>query len=204
MSWSGPNTVLERRHKVNYFIDKKRKPKLYQANLLKQYHRRATVNQGSIPDEFCTSNGQPDSLEVHFSNTQKCVEYDEDMSVTPDGRVDTETTLNFAEVNNNVTPAQKCDLQCVLSEYEDVLTEVPGCMQSIKHDIEFCSTERIKAKLYPASLHLKPFFEQKMEELLAQGIIRPSMSPHCSPILMVKKSSGSYRLAVDFTMQKSI
>ena len=74
--------------------------------------------------------------EVHFSDTQKCVENDEDMPVTPDGRVDTETAQNFSGVSNNLTPAQKCDLQCALSEYEDVLSEFPFNTQSIKHDID--------------------------------------------------------------------
>ena len=139
----------------------------------------------------------PQTSEVLFS------EYD-DMPVTPDGRVGTENAQNFPEVNSNLTTAEKCDLQCALSEYEDVVPKVPGCTQSIKHDIELCSIESIKAKLYPVPLHLKPSFEQEVEELLTQGIIRPSTSPHYSPVLMVKKSSESYRLAMDFRMLNSI
>ncbi len=100
-----------------------------------------------------------DFPKLYFSDTQKFVEYGEDLPVTSDGCVGPETIQHSPEVSSNLTSLQKRDLQCVLSEYRDVLSEVPGCTPSIKHDIELCSTDRIRAKFYPVPLHLKPLFD---------------------------------------------
>ena len=125
--------------------------------------------------------------------------------MTPDGRTDsTHSSDDAPAVCEDLTSTQKWDLQNLIQEYGDVFSETPGCTQAIKHDIEVCSTERIKPKLYPVPLHLKTYFNHEVEEFLSQGIIRPSTSHHSSPVLMVKKSSGSYRLAVDFRMLSSI
>ena len=203
MSWSGPYKVLERRNKVNYLIDEKGKPKLYHANLLRQYHRRASVNQATVLDE----NNIPDQLTSSSSVT-------------------------FQEDQDNLLFEEACDSRRPYRFHpffrwrpcgvwrSDFYTEVgstkphPGirwCLfgnsrmytsHQTRHRGMF--SERIKPKLYPVPLHLKTYFNHEVEELLSQGIIRSSTSHHSSPVLMVKKSSGSYRLAVDFRMLSSI
>ncbi|KAK3887597.1 hypothetical protein Pcinc_008301 [Petrolisthes cinctipes] len=54
VSWNGPYKVLERHGKVDYVIDVPRGPKLYHANLLKKYYRRAVANQVPVLDEVPT------------------------------------------------------------------------------------------------------------------------------------------------------
>ena len=51
MSWSGPFKVLEKKSKVNYQIDQNGKPRLYQANMLKKYNRRAASCMAFVADE---------------------------------------------------------------------------------------------------------------------------------------------------------
>lgn len=209
MAWNGPYTVLERKNRVNYVIEEKGKPKLYHANLLKRYYRRAQVHQATVLDEPSVSGNAQDAPDVSFSPSEKeCLETDEDLPedlpITPDGRVDENKPDTFLDIEKTLTAKQRSDVIKLTMDFKDVLSEIPGCTATLQHDIEVCTTERIKPKLYPIPLYLKPFFQQEVEELLKQGIIRPSASPHCSPVVMIKKPSGSYRLAVDYRQLNSV
>lgn len=37
-----------------------------------------------------------------------------------------------------------------------------------------------------------------MQDLLKQGVIRPSQNPFSSPVLLVKKSYGTWRMCIDY------
>ena len=38
----------------------------------------------------------------------------------------------------------------------------------------------------------------QVKDLLEKGMIQPSSSPFCSPILLVQKKDGSYHMCVDY------
>ena len=38
----------------------------------------------------------------------------------------------------------------------------------------------------------------EVDSMLEMGVVRPSMSPYASPIVMVKKKDGSDRVCLDF------
>ncbi|XP_069988596.1 uncharacterized protein [Penaeus vannamei] len=99
---------------------------------------------------------------------------------------------------------QKSDIDSVIAEFVDVFSLTPGCTNTLEHDIEVNTTERIKSKVYPIPIHLKPHFEDEVDQLLEQGIIQLSSSPHSSPVVMVKKSDGSYRMAIDYRAVNSV
>lgn len=83
-------------------------------------------------------------------------------------------------------------------------SEKPGCTTTIKHDIELTSTDRIKSKVYPIPINLRPYFDVEVDDLPEQGVIRLPSSPHCSPVVMVKKADGSYRMTIDYRALNSV
>ena len=89
ISWSGPYKVLERRGKVDYLIELPKGPKLYHANLLKRYHRRAHVNFAAEIDEVPTLEEIPST---GSKTPVVSVNMEEDsgrhLPVTPDGQTD--------------------------------------------------------------------------------------------------------------------
>lgn len=209
MAWSGPFTVLERRNKVNYLIEDGGKQKLYHANLLKRYHRRAHVQNANIIDETSPLEElvSEDLNVVNMCILEEDTEADAEnhFPITPDGRTDETSPLqNSPVVSPDLSLEQQNDLSSLTKMYEDVFSEIPGCTSALEHDIKLVTTERLKTKLYPIPIHLQPYFNEEVDRLLDQGIIQPSSSPHCSPVVMVRKPDGSYRMAVDYRSLNSI
>lgn len=48
------------------------------------------------------------------------------------------------------------------------------------------------------SIHERNELKNILTDLLNEGIIRPSKSPYCSPIVLIKKKNGSLRMCVDY------
>jgi len=100
------------------------------------------------------------------------------------------------------TPSLHPDLQSILSRHQVVFTtpkELPP----------FCGVHDHSIPLIPGSLppNVRPYchpFAQKNEiekivhELLETGVIRPSTSPYSSPVVMVLKKEGTWRMCHDF------
>ena len=204
MSWSGPYTVLECRNKVNYLIDEGGKQKLLHANFLKKYRRRATSSQPNVMDEESKIDA-----EMNPQIVQNCILEDTELSdsnfpLTSDGEEPILPESDQPEICSDLSAEQKSDIDSVIAEFVDVFSLTPGCTNTLEHDIEVNTTEHIKSKVYPIPIHLKPHFEDEVDQLLEQGIIQLSSSPHSSPVVMVKKSDGSYRMAIDYRAVNSV
>ena len=51
---------------------------------------------------------------------------------------------------------------------------------------------------YRVSLAQQEEIMSQVKELLEKGLIRPSSSPYCSPVLLVHKKDGSWRMCIDY------
>lgn len=93
------------------------------------------------------------------------------------------------------------DLSQILSEFAHVFeepTEFPPT-RSHDHRIPLLPNQPpINTRPYRYPHYQKNEIEKLVKEFLQSGIIRPSRSPFSSPVLLIKKSDGSWRLCVDY------
>jgi hypothetical protein len=67
-----------------------------------------------------------------------------------------------------------------------------------EHAIGTESAHPISCVPYRVSAPERRIIMEKIAEMLRQGIIRPSVSPWASPVVLVKKKSGDYRFCIDY------
>lgn len=86
----------------------------------------------------------------------------------------------------------------LLSEYKDVFCNKPGYCNLLQHRIDTGDAAPIRKSPYKVSPKKRVSLESQITEMLEWGVIVPSSSEWCSPIVMVPKKDGTYRLAVDY------
>ncbi|CAA7049796.1 unnamed protein product [Microthlaspi erraticum] len=104
-----------------------------------------------------------------------------------------EKSDNKGEYHEKVNP--------ILDEYQSVF-EMPNELppeRSRSHAITLQSgTAPVNSRPYRYSFIQKNEIEKLVQEMMAARIIRPSVSPYSSPILLVKKKDGGWRFCVDY------
>jgi len=73
-----------------------------------------------------------------------------------------------------------------------------GASSMAEHQITKKDDKPIKQRYYPKNPNVQGEINAKVDELLQMGYIEHSTSPYSSPIVMVEKKTGKWRLCVDF------
>ena len=94
-------------------------------------------------------------------------------------------------------------LQDLLKEYEDLFPAQLPKGRPPKRTVEFeINTEEGATPPNKPPYRLSPKeheeLQEQIDELLAQGHIRPSTSPYGAPVLFVPKKDGRWRMCVDY------
>uniref|UniRef100_A0A914LNR7 Peptidase A2 domain-containing protein n=1 Tax=Meloidogyne incognita TaxID=6306 RepID=A0A914LNR7_MELIC len=95
------------------------------------------------------------------------------------------------------------ELKHILETYEDAFMREDGKIGTFRgktvHKIDLTDGARpLQNRPYRYPLHLQEEIEKQTKNLLKQNIIRPSSSAWASPIVLARKSDGSYRFCVDY------
>lgn len=93
------------------------------------------------------------------------------------------------------------ELQLLLEEFAGVFKEPETLPPSRDHDHRIPLKEGVSAvnvKPYRHSSIQKDVIEKMTTELLATGLIQPNKSPFSSPIVLVKKKDGTWRMCIDY------
>ena len=97
----------------------------------------------------------------------------------------------------------RAELQGLLKQYDDVFPEQLPKGKPPKRTVEFeINTEEGATPPNKPPYRLSPKeheeLQAQIEDLLAQGHIRPSTSPYGAPVLFVPKKDGRWRMCVDY------
>ena len=103
----------------------------------------------------------------------------------------------------NVPAHVRSDFEQLLVEYEDLFPEALPKGRPPKRDVEFeinlqPGTQAPSRPPYRLSQNEQEELQKQIDDLLAQGHIRPSCSPYGAPILFVPKKDGRWRMCVDY------
>ena len=108
--------------------------------------------------------------------------------------------VNPTGVKPEVVPTNPA-LQQLLDKYSDFFTEPTDLPPTRKqdHKIELMpNAAPVSVRPYRYPHFQKAEIERIVQELLDNGLIRPSVSPFSSPVLLVKKKDGTWRMCVDY------
>lgn len=103
--------------------------------------------------------------------------------------------FNMNASNNSV------EVKSMLDKYEDVFAMPTALPPKRSHDHKIpliAGANPVNIRPYRHPPNQKDAIELMVKELLDAGVIRASHSPFSSPIVMVKKKDGSWRMCVDY------
>lgn len=108
----------------------------------------------------------------------------------------------LCSINKSNSSNKNCsELEDLLSEFADIFETPQGLPPKPSHDHQIplvpgSGPTNVRPYHYPYIQ--KTEIEKMVREMLAAGIIRSSISPHSSPVLLVWKKDGSWRMCVDY------
>eukprot|EP00057_Strongylocentrotus_purpuratus_P000907 XP_001186509.2 PREDICTED: uncharacterized protein LOC754648 [Strongylocentrotus purpuratus] len=196
MHWKGPFKVVKKIGQMDYRIDKDGKIKTFHANLLKKYYRREESAGGfdvagvSVVDDGLSEEcSEGENEDVNHSSRKDILHLP---NLTP-----TES-LKDVQISPHLDDKQREEVNSLLREYEEVLTDMPGLTNLGKHDIKLVHKEPIKSKPYPLPHALRGKVKEEVQKMIDVGIVESSSSPYASPVVMVKKKDGTIRFCCDY------
>lgn len=181
MHWKGPYDIVEKIGVTDYKLNVDGKLKTFHANLLKRYETREPPKVASM----AVVEDNPLGI-------------DNDLAELPTPNTMQKETYQDVVIDNELTEEQKRQLEGLVTEYADVLTDLPGKTDLIEHDLQLTSSIPIYTRPYPIPFAMKEDVRKEIQKLLDMDIIEPSNSPYCSPIVIVKKPDKSNRICIDY------
>ncbi|UYV77341.1 hypothetical protein LAZ67_15000553 [Cordylochernes scorpioides] len=93
---------------------------------------------------------------------------------------------------------EQYELKQLLSNYYDIFSSKLSPTNLTKHEINIKDNNPIKHKPYRVSSAKRKIIEEQIQDMLHEGVIRPSSSPWAFPVKIVKKKDGSWRFRIDY------
>jgi hypothetical protein len=196
MQWKGPFEIVEKLNSLDYRIVVGGKTKTFHANLLKLYVERHTKHQ-RIGQNDALDEGKMDSTAVMGCGVIVEDEYDRNSPITFPALIAKETVRDVV-VCEGLKVCKVAEVIDLLNQFEATFTDLPGRTNLIECDMKLNTATPIRVKPYPVPFAMRSTLSDEIKNMMAMGVIEPSDSPFCSPLVMVKKPDGSNRSCIDF------
>jgi len=205
MQWKGPLRVEARRGNV-YQLRVGNKLKAFHANLLKGYVRRTDCAADQQPTTTCGDSNTDLPPAHNIENAAAAViEWEEDNSedaILGDllealDRTDS-SSQGHVKMGQQLSQLQHSELGSLIGKYQGMFSGLPGVTDLITHHIRTSDEIPVRAKPNPVPYKLREALQGEVQDMLDTGIIRESRSPYASPVVVVKKRDGTYRVCVDY------
>ncbi|XP_026005285.1 uncharacterized protein LOC113010452 [Astatotilapia calliptera] len=179
--WQGPYIVLRRMGPVTYEIHHpgKKKPKqTYHVNLLKEWvEQPRPAPREALMARVVQGGGQSEPEQA---------------------------TDPRSPVLTHLTSPQAAELLKILQETPSLCSVNPGRTTLVEHVIRLKEGQPIRQRPYRVPQHLVEKLRQEVEKMLELGVIEPSCSEWCSPVVIIFKKDGSLRICIDFRKLNAI
>ena len=109
--------------------------------------------------------------------------------------------LQEAAKRNRLSPADQGKLEEMLTEFSDIFRREGNKTHTcplFEQSIPLNSDKPVCVPQYPLPRAARDAVKERVQEFLDAGIIKPSKSGYNSPVWMVPKKDGKWRLCVDF------
>ena len=97
-----------------------------------------------------------------------------------------------------LTDYRQKELDAVLRKWGDVLSDIPGKTDILKHDIRTGDSLPVRSIPYQIPSKWRSQVKEELEKMQEQGILGSSTSAWSAPIVPVPKKSGEIRVCGDF------
>ncbi|XP_070173743.1 uncharacterized protein [Littorina saxatilis] len=220
MQWKGPYRVVEVFNN-DYRIDMLTTQKVYHANMLKLY-----IERGNSTARMTTEKKKCQTTMSDQMPAPRTIPYDQIVgnNVCPQGTKPTAvavlleeedgTPFNLetvelpqdeatfcwkeAHIDEELDPDQVQEVEAAFREFKQCLRASPGASRgTVVHSIRVTTDVPTRTKQYPLPFAAREDIIQEVKELRELGIIEPSTSPYCSPIVLAKKNSTRKRMCLD-------
>ncbi|UYV65696.1 hypothetical protein LAZ67_3005170, partial [Cordylochernes scorpioides] len=169
--------------------------KMFQTNGLRL--ARSLINVINRETHIWITNPYPRLLKIMKNQTLAFGSSPAKINVSREREVEENEEPRF-QINENLSPKEQKELKQVLERYGDLFSSRLGRTNLAKHRIDTEDAKPIKHKPYQVSAKERDIIKEQIDEMLTEGIIRPSSSPWSFPVILVKKRDGKYRFCVDY------
>ena len=198
LHWTGPYKITKQVGRVDYEVEmpgRRQERKIYHVNLMKKWYvmpSQPPIQTASLAFDL---EGAMEEL-----NDDEPTKYSEEINwpgPSDEQFFPLEESGN-QELRSDMEEPKRIQLQEVLLSYPAVLATTPGRTNLVRHHVSVGDAIPIQQKPYRVPYAQRDLVKRELDLMLKADVIRPSVSPWASPIVLVTKKDGDVRFCVDY------